>query len=266
MIIIANIFAIFRKELQSYFASPLAYIVAGVFWLLSGLFFWELLLSPTGLVQEVQAGDATGLITGSTDVAYIFLIQFLSVIGSLISPIILPMLSMGLYAEERKNHTLELIATSPLTNWVVAVGKLCGVLTFYTVLLVPLFIYQIIAFSTASPPVPPAVPLLANLGLILLAASILSLGMFISSLTSSSMIAALVTFFIVFLFISLHFISGQISEPFGSILRYLSPVQHYDNFVRGIFETSSLFVFLSYIILGIFLTAQSIETLRFNRS
>ncbi|WP_017305089.1 ABC transporter permease [Spirulina subsalsa] len=265
MIIIANIFAIFRKELQGYFASPLAYIVAGVFWLLCGFVFWVLLLSPTGLVQEVQAGDARGLITGSTDVAYIFLVQFLSVIGSITS-FILPILSMGLYAEERKSRTLELLATSPLTNWVVAVGKLCGVLTFYTVLLIPLFIYQITIFSTASPPVPPAVPLLAHLGLILLAASILSLGMFLSSLTNNSIIAAILTFALVIFLSVLDLIANQISEPFGSILRYFSPVQNYDKFVQGIFETSSLFVFLSYIILGIFLTAQSIETLRFNRS
>ncbi|NEO26966.1 MAG: ABC transporter permease, partial [Kamptonema sp. SIO4C4] len=123
MIVLANIYAIFRKELQNYFASPLAYIVAGVFWLISGSVFVFLLLSDQGILQEIATNEQSGISMSPIDVPYIFLVRFLSVIGSITS-FIVPLLSMGLYAEERKSRTLELLATSPLTNWVVALGKL----------------------------------------------------------------------------------------------------------------------------------------------
>ncbi|MGK7929763.1 MAG: ABC transporter permease [Spirulina sp.] len=258
------IFAIFRKELQSYFASPLAYIVAGIFWLLSGFVFVFVLLGPSGVIQEVAIREQSGFMP-TVDVAYIFLLRFLSMIGS-ISSFILPILSMGLYAEERKGRTLELLVTSPISNWAIALGKLLGVVTFYITLLVPLLICEAIAFSAAEPTFPPAVPLLAHLGLILLAASILSLGMFISSLTSSSLISAVLTFGLVLFLALMDVIADRLPQPLGTILTHLSLVKHYDTLLQGVLDLGSLALFASYIILGIFLTAQSIETLRFQRS
>lgn len=265
MTTIANIIAIFRKELQSYFFSPLAYIISAVFWLISGYFFVFILLGPEGIINQIAAQEQLGYPVPPVDVVYIFLNSFFSVMSSL-ALFILPILSMGLYAEERKRGTLELLATSPLTNWVVAVGKLLGVLTFFTTMILPLLIYEAIAFSTASPPIQIAVLLLAHLGLILLAASILSLGMFISSLTESSIFAAIMTFaLIIFLWIT-DVIAKAVGGFFGQILEHISLLKHYDNLVRGVFDSSSLIVFASYIFLGIFLTAQSIEALRFQRS
>lgn len=264
-IIIGNILAIFRKELQGYFGSPLAYVVAGFFWLLSGFFFVVILLSPDGIIQQVAMRDQMGIPTPPIDVAYEFLRWFLSVMGSLVL-FVLPILSMGLYAEERKRGTLELLATSPLTNWAVAVGKLLGVVTFFTVMVIPLLIYQAIALSAATPPIQPAVPLLAHAGLILLAASVLSLGMFISSLTDSSILAAFLTFVLILFLWIVDLIGSGIGGPVGAALGHLSLLKNYNNLVQGVLDTSSLILFGSYILLGIFLTAQSIEALRFQRS
>jgi ABC-2 type transport system permease protein len=156
-IIFSNIIAIYRRELQSYFTSPLAYAIAAIFWLLSGYFFVAILLGEQGILQQVAAAEVQTQQTGQPlppiDVAYEFLRSFLSVMSSL-ALFILPILSMGLYAEERKRGTLELLATSPVTNWAVAVGKLLGVVTFFTVLILPLFAYEAITFSAANPPVP----------------------------------------------------------------------------------------------------------------
>ncbi len=265
MIIINNIIAIFRKELQSYFASPLAYIVAAVFWLLSGFFFVSLLIGSNSIIQQIATREQMGMELPPLDVAYIFINSFFGIMGSLIL-FILPILSMGLYAEERKQGTLELLATSPITNWSVAIGKLLGVLTFFITMILPLFIYEAIAFSAANPPVSLQVPLLAHLGLILLAAAILSLGMFISSLTSSSIIAAIISFALVTFLWIIDIITDKIGGVWAEILGHLSLLQHYNEMIEGVFSTSSLFVFISYIFLGIFLTAQSIEALRFQRS
>lgn len=265
MILISNILAIFRKELQGYFASPLAYVVAAIYWLLSGFFFVAILLGPEGLIQAVAARDQSGVPTPPIDVAYEFLRSFLSIMGAL-SLFVLPILSMGLYAEERKRGTLELLATSPITNWAVAVGKLFAVLTFFTVMILPLFGYEAIALNAANPPVPIAVPLLAHVGLILLAASILSLGMFISSLTDSSILSAIMTFGLMLGLWLIDLVAKNISGPVGEALSHLSLLGNFTNLVQGVLDTSSLILFLSYIILGIFLTAGSIDALRFGRS
>ena len=259
--IISNTIAVFKKELQGYFTSPLAYIITAVFWLISGLFFVELLLGQEGIIKQVSAGEQLGL-TGSIDVAYIFLNSFFAVMGSL-SLFILPILSMGLYSEERKRGTLELLATSPISNWVVALGKLLGVVAFFIVMILPWLFYEAIVFSAASPPISPAVPLLAHLGLILLAAAILSLGMFVSSLTESSIFAAIITFAVVLLLWIVDLIAQNVGGILGVVLKHISLLENYNNLVQGIFDTSNLVVFASYIFLGLFLTAQSVETTRF---
>ena len=264
MVVFNNIIAIFRKELQGYFTSPLSYIITTVFWLMSGFFFWVLLLSPFGIIQDISAREQMGYPLPPIDVAYEFLRGFFDVMGSLVL-FILPILSMGLYSEEKKQGTLELLATSPITNFSVAVGKLLGVLTFFITMILPFFIYEIIAFSTATPPIPFPVPILAHLALILLAASILSLGMFVSSLTSSSLISAILTFFVVLSLWLIDILSTNMSGFWGEVLNHISLLKNYTNLVKGIFDTSSIIVFLSYIILGIFLSIQSIETFKYQR-
>ena len=281
---IGNVGAIYRRELQSYFVSPLAYAIAGVFWLLTGLLFWLILFGPTGVLAQASQIDSCGVqcreqyaqmgvfLPTSVDVAYEFLQAFLQIVASL-SLFVLPILSMGLYTEERKRGTLELLATSPITNWAVAVGKLLGVVTFYTVILAPLLFCEIIAFNAANPPMPPAVPILGHAALLLLSTSILSIGMFISCLSESTIFAAILTFAVVLLLGSidalatwLNNLNSPVLSQIGEIISYLSVQNHYSTLIQGVWDTSSVMMLLSYIILGVSLTAQYIEALRFGRS
>ncbi|MBD2093951.1 ABC transporter permease subunit [Trichocoleus sp. FACHB-591] len=258
-VILSNIVAIYRKELQGYFASPLAYAIAGVFWLLSGFFF---VIALQDTLQTAAAADQIGQ---PFDAAYALIQAFLGLMGVL-SLFILPILSMGLYAEERKRGTLELLATSPVTNWVVSLGKLLGVLTFFITLVLPLLVYETITLSAANPPLNPTLLLTGYGGLILMAAAVLSLGMFLSSLTESSILAAILTFALVLLLWSIQAIATVVGGPVGDAIGHLSLLKHYGDLVRGVVNTSGLILFVSYIILGLFLTAQSIEALRFQRS
>lgn len=262
--IFSNVIAIYRRELQSYFSSPFAYVIAGVFWLLSGFFFIAILLGPDGLISQVANRDAQG-ITEPIDVPYQFLSVYLGVLGSL-SLFILPMLSMGLYAEERKRGTLELLATSPIANWAVALGKLLGVVTFFLTLILPLLVYQAIALSASDPAIQPAVLLLGHAALILLAAAVLSLGMFISSLTDSTILAAILTFALILFLWVVDLVATGIGGTLGGALGHFSLVKNYTNLVQGILDPSSIVVFITYIVLGLFLTAQAIEAFRFQRS
>ncbi|MGL4377551.1 MAG: ABC transporter permease [Microcoleaceae cyanobacterium] len=263
-IMLSNIIAIYRKELQSYFASPFAYTIAGIFWLLTGYFLVAILLGEQGIIQQVAARDQMGITDPPIDAPYQFLQIYLGILGSM-SLFILPMLSMGLYTEERKRGTLELLATSPLTNWGVATGKLLGVLTFYITLVMPIMGLEAIAVSNTNPPVAPIILLLGHGGLILLAASILSLGMFISSLTDSTILSAIFTFFIVLFLWVIDVVASNIGGSVGEALSHLSLLTNYSNLTKGVVDTSSIIVFGSYIILGVFLTAQSIDALRFQR-
>jgi ABC-2 type transport system permease protein len=264
-IVLSNIIAIYRRELQSYFVSPLAYAIAGIFWFLAGLFF---ILILQDILQYVAGLDIQGqqynVPVPPIDVPYEFVRAFLDRMGWLLL-FILPILSMGLYAEERKRGTLELLATSPITNWAVAIGKLLGVLTFFATLVMPMLIFEAIALSAASPPTPLGIILLGHLALILLAGAILSIGMFISSLTDSTILSAVLTFAVILLLLFVDLIAKNIRGPVGEALGHLSLLKHYNSLIQGIFDTSSLILFASYIILGIFLTAQSIDALRFQR-
>ena len=263
MKILINLLAIVQKELQSYFASPLAFSIATVFWLISGIFFVFFMFGQAGIIQSVAIQDQLGE-TLPIDVVYEFMQIFFNTIASL-SLFILPILSMGLYSEERKRGTIELLATSPLFNWVVALGKLIGVLLFFTTMILPILLYEVIVFPSANPPVSLQVPILAHVGLIFFAGAILSLGMFISSLTESTVFSAIMTFTLVILLSILDAIAGLIGGEIGEFIGHFSLLKNYEVFVRGVFDSGSLIVFISYIFLGIFLTSQSIETLRFSR-
>jgi ABC-2 type transport system permease protein len=264
--IVSNILAIYRRELQSYFASPFAYIIAGVYWLLSGFFFIYILLSrPDGLIFAANFRDQMGISDPPVDVAFEFIKAFLGVLGNLVL-FLSPILSMGLYAEERKRGTLELLATSPISNWSVAVGKLLGIVTFFVGMVLPMLVYEAIAISAANPPMPPTIMLLAHGGLILLAAAVLSMGMFISSLTDSTILAAILTFALALFLWVIDLFAVSITGPVGEALNYISLIRNFKTLTEGIFAPSSLIVFGSYIFLGVFLTAQSIESFRYQRS
>lgn len=259
--IFSNVIAIYRKELQGYFASPFAYVIAGIFWLLSGVLFLRILQD----VQSVAAiNDQIGGGRG-VDVPYEVLVGFLGWLAVL-ALFLLPMLSMGLYTEERKLGTLELLATSPLTNWSVALGKLLGVLTFFLTMVLPLLVYEAIALGTTDPPLSWRLVALGHLGLLLMAAAILSLGMFISTLTSSTILAAILTFALMAVLLILNWVTQNVTGPAGEVLSHLSLLEHYSSLAQGIFELDSLVLLLSYTLLGLFLTAQSVDLFRYQRS
>ena len=263
--ILSNILAIAQRELQGYFASPLTYVVAAVFWFISGLFFVEILIGEQGIIQQIALSERMGVDLGAIDVAMEFLSSFFAILGSL-SILTVPLLSMGLYAEERKRGTLELLATSPITNWVVALGKLWAVVILFIFMIAPVFIYQAIAFSAAEPALPTVIPFLAHLGLILLVTSLLSWGMFISSLTNSTILAAILTFSIVLMLWVIELIANNLEGFLRSGLLHLSLINSYNNLVQGVVNSSDFILFFSNIFLGIFLTAQSIHSLRLNRN
>lgn len=266
-LILVNLFAIYKRELRNYFVLPWAYVIAAVFWFINGFLFFNILFGQDGVLANAQLADlqaSSGISAPPVDVAYNLTTIFLATVGSL-ALFILPILSMGLYSEERKRGTLELLATSPVTNWVVAVGKLAAVVTFFIGLTLPLIVYVAVALDSAQPPFPLTILLVGYGGLILMASAVLSLGMFISSLTDSTIVAAIATFGLVLL-LSLIDLIAKTDTALGTVMNQFALIKQYQEMLQGQVTSSGVVMFLSYIVLGIFLTAQSIEAFRFQRS
>jgi ABC-2 type transport system permease protein len=257
--VLANIDAIFRRELQAYFKSPLSYIIAGFFWILMALILVLVSDQADAFGKNMEQGR------GPLDIPTLFLQQFLSVMGFILV-LILPILSMNLYTEERKRHTLELLATSPITNWAVALGKLSAVLVFVVTLIFPIALLELFVLSHSKPAFPLQVFFVGHLGILLLAAAVLSLGMFISSTNDSTILSAFLTFILVLVLWILDVLGANLSGPVGEVLKHFSLLKHYTSLTQGVLDTSSVVLFVSYVMLGLFLTAQSIESIRFQQS
>lgn len=256
-----SIITIFRKELRGYFASPIAYVVAAIFWLLAGFFFVTIV---GRVIQFSQQADMFGG-GQSFDAVTIASQQFLGVLGTLML-FVLPILTMGLYAEERRRGTMELLATSPVSNFAVALGKWLGVLVFFATILLPILVYQVLSFSASNPTMNFRLMIFGYLGLLLLAGCIMALGLFVSSLTDSTLIAALGSFGLVLLLWVVDAAAGEDTSPAAALLRHISLLQQYNTWVQGSVNLSSLVLFVSVITFGLFLTVQSVEALRWQRS
>ena len=133
-------------------------------------------------------------------------------------------------------------------------------------MVLPLLGLDAIAINAAEPPISPVLLLLGHGGLILLAAAVLSLGMFVSSLTDSTILSAILTFALVLFLWVIDVVANNVSGPLTEALKHLSMLTHYTNILQGLVDTSGIIMLLSYVVLGVFLTAQSIDALRFQRS
>ncbi|MEN9240755.1 MAG: ABC transporter permease [Thermostichus sp. DG02_3_bins_51] len=256
--------AIFRKELRGYFTSPIAYVVAAVFWGLAGFFFTNILVRVINYSQQVDLFAQFGQ-DNTFDAATILSQQFLNLLGTIFL-FLLPILTMGSYAEERRRGTMELLATSPVTNLAVALGKWLAVWVFFITLLLPPLVYQLLVLNSSNPAVDYRLTLMGYVGLALMAGSVMALGLFVSSLTDSTLIAAVATFGLVLLLWVVDAAAGQESNWIAATLRHVSLLQQYSNWVQGIVSSSSLILFLSITVLGLFATVQSVESLRWQQS
>jgi ABC-2 type transport system permease protein len=251
----SNALAIAQKELKSYFSSPIAYIVIGLFAFLYGYFFVVML--DYFLQTSVQAGQFGAQQPMNINE------HMLRVVLQNVTVIILflmPMITMRTYAEEKRSGTIELLLTSPLTDWQIIIGKFLGAFALYGAMLAVTLVHVSILFVYGSPEWKPIAT--SYLGLLLMGGCFLSLGLLISSLTRNQIVAGVVTF-AVFLFLwIISWIGGFSSPRVGEVARYLSIVDHFEDFSKGIIDTTHLVYYLSFIGFGLFLTAKSVDSER----
>ena len=250
-----NTLAIARKELRSYFASPIGYIAVGVFALLYGYFYVAML--DYFVRQSMQAGQFGG--PQAMNVNQMMIRPLLQNVTILLL-FVMPMITMRAYAEEKRSGTIELLLTSPLSDAEIIVGKFLGALLLWCLMLAVSLIHLALLYAYGRPEWKPIVT--AYLGLVLMGGCFISVGLFISSLTKNQVVAAVVTF-AVFLFLWIITWIGSFSGPtVDSVTQYLSIVDQFDDFAKGVIDTSHIIYYVSFIGFGLFLTAKSVDSER----
>lgn len=233
-----SIWAITLKELKTYFVSPIAYIITAMFLLISG-YFYSLILSMTK--------DA-GMMT--------YLFGNMSVVLLLICPL----LSMRLFAEEERNHTMELLVTSPITDTGIVLGKFLASAILLLLMLATTLHFPIILFVMGNPD---PYPILSGyLGIFLMGCAFLAIGMLTSTWTQNQIIAAVSAFSISLLLWFLGASGSVTTSELGKVLSYLSLNTHYESFAKGLLSLSDLLYYLSIIGILLFITVRSLETRR----
>jgi ABC-2 type transport system permease protein len=232
-----NALTIARKELATYFVSPVAYVVTAFFLVVAGFFFYFLLyFSREASMRELFFNVAIVLLF----------------VG--------PGLTMRLLAEEQRMGTIELLLTSPVRDWEVVMGKFIASLVFYAFMLVLTVLYPLILIRYGNPDIGPI--LSGYLGMFLLGATFLAAGLFTSSLTQNQVVAFFIAFAILLILWLADAAGSAIGGPFGDVLNYLSIASHFDDFTKGVIDTSHLIYYLSLIVTFLFLATRVVETRR----
>ena len=253
-----NIWAIMEKELKAYFVSPIAYVVITGFAIISGWFFFNQLAMFNRYLSIYQAFQRPDLMQhlNLNDMVAFPLLSFMTIILIFIVPLI----TMRLFAEEKKQRTDELLLCSPITVNQIVLGKYLGAVVLYVILLTVTFVYPIILFVYGNPE---AGPILSGyLGLLLLGLSFIAVGLFTSSITENQIVAGLVGIVILLMFLFISWAADSVGETLGAVLSYLSLMEHFQDFSKGLIETKHVVYYLSFIFFGLFLTKQSLESLR----
>jgi ABC-2 type transport system permease protein len=254
----SNILAIAQKELKSYFASPIAYIVIGLFALLFGYFFVALLA-----FFERQSMQMMGMMGGPQAMnVNQQLIRPLLMNASVIVLFVLPMITMRTYAEEKRSGTIELLLTSPLTDFQIIMGKFVGAMALYAAMLAITLVHIGVLFAFGNPEWRPVAT--GYLGLLLMGGCFISVGLLISSLTRNQIVAGMVTFAVFLMLWVINWIGTFTGPTTQEVLNYLSITDHFDDFTRGVLDTKHLVYYVSFIAFGLFLTARAVDTERWS--
>jgi ABC-2 type transport system permease protein len=236
---VRNTLTITAKEFKSYLASPMAYIVIGIFLALTGFFF-----------GSSSATYSTTSISGFLEV------------GSLLLLLLSAVLTMRLLAEEKKLGTIELLLTAPVRESEIVLGKFFGSLGIIVVMLVLTSYYPILLKIFGDPDIGPIVT--GYLGLFLLSCVSLAVGIFASSLTSNQIVAAVVTGGILFGLWFLGSAATYLPSALGDVIGYFSLSSYFPDFMRGIIDTRGIIYYLSVTVLFLFLAIRSLENSRWS--
>jgi ABC-2 type transport system permease protein len=251
----SNIWTIARKDFRTYFTSPMAYIVITGFVFIMGWMFFNNLYHFSMQNLQFQAMNmgrgpsvTEGLVKplyGNMNVIFLFMVPFIT---------------MRLFAEEKKLHTIELLMTAPVTLAEIILGKFLSAFGLVLVMMLLTSVYPITLYVTGKPDLGPI--LTSNLGTLLLVSCVLSVGLFFSAVTENQIVAGVLTFAAVLFFWLVSWATQMAGPVWGDVLTYASLISHYNNFGQGLLTSTDIFYYLSFIGTGLFLTHRVLDSYR----
>jgi ABC-2 type transport system permease protein len=224
-----------KKELKSYFDSPIAYIIITIFLLISGWFFF----SDLFLVNQATLRNLFGIIP--------FIFMFF-----------IPAITMRLLSEEKKSGTIEILLTLPVKDRQIILGKFLAGMILISVAVILTLVYAFTLSGLGSLDFGPVVT--GYLGLILLGATYLSIGIFTSSLTQNQIVAFILSFLIIFVLYMLDNVLIFVPGFLAPVLEYLSVNYHFSNISRGVIDSRDVIYYLSLVFFFLFLAVRVLSS------
>lgn len=248
-----NFYAILRRELYVYFCSPIAYVVTTIFLVLSGYLFYSAFAYFSMI--SMQAMRMPG-IDGINVTEMVLNPMFANM--SVIMLLMMPLLTMRLFAEEKKAGTLELLLSYPVRETELLLGKFVACLVVFFVMLALTWLYPILLWLFAKPDSGPI--LSGYLGLFLMGAAFIALGLLVSSLTENQIVAAVISFGAILMFWLIGWSETFVGPSLGKVLSHLSLLDHFEGFARGVIDSRDVIYYIDFCILFLFMTMRSLES------
>lgn len=252
--------AIFDKEFKSFFYSPMAYVVIAVFTALAGVFFYLYLSNfvEAAFMDQIRAQQYRQMPQKFNINMMMIRPYFWNI--ALISLFTLPAITMRLFSEEKKQGTIELLYTTPLSSLQIIFGKYLAGLAFYIVLLVPTMLFQGLLFMYGNPEFLPV--LSGYIGLIFLGSAFISVGLFISSTTENQIIAAIGGFALSLMLWVIGWGASYAGPTLSPVLQYISIINHFEDFAQGVIDSTHVAYYLLFTFFGLYLSLKSIESVK----
>ncbi len=248
-----NFYAILKRELYVYFSSPIAYVVVTIFLVLSGYLFYSAFAYFSMIsMQAMRMPGVEGM--NVTEMVLDPMFGNMSVIMLLM----MPLLTMRLFAEEKKAGSLELLLSYPIRETELLLGKFAACLAIFVIMLALTWLYPILLWSFAKPDSGPIYT--GYLGLFLLGAAFIALGLLVSSITENQIVAAVISFGAILMFWVIGWSDVFVGSSLGKTLSHLSLLEHFEKFAKGVIDTRDVIYYIDFSILFLFMTMRSLES------
>jgi ABC-2 type transport system permease protein len=255
-----NVGAIVEKEWRHYFGSPIAYVALMVWTLLFGIFFYfafSLFLRQSMMAaQQMEFGGGPKMSLNE------WLIRPVMHNMAVVALFLAPMLTMRLFAEEKRQGTIELLATAPITDLQIVLGKFLAAVGLYGLMIVAGLLNLALIWHYASTP-PEWKPVVTGaLALLLFGSCFIALGVFVSTLTRNQIVAGILSFCLFLGVWTLGWADDPSAGPVMRVVAYLGVTTHMEDMVKGVVDLKDVVFYLSFIVFGLFLAHQSVQTQR----
>jgi len=257
-----NVAAIVGKEWRHYFGSPIAWVALAMWTFLFGVFYY---FAFTFFLEQSMRIAQQGMEMGGGGMKISlneYLIRPLFHNMAVVALFIAPMLTMRLFAEEKRQGTIELLATSPVSDLQVVMGKFLAAAGLYALMILAglVNVALIWTYATSAPEWKPV--LTATLGIFLFGCCFLAVGTFVSTLTRNQIVAGIITFCICLGMWTLGWADDPMGGPVSKVVAYLGVTTHLEDLVKGVVDLKDVVFYLSVVTFGLFLAHQSVESQR----